>query len=225
VVAKITVVEGDCSIDDLGIHVDDWNELCKHVTIIYHFAATTRFDAELKPATELNLCGTREMIKLARECKQLTLFCYISTAYCHLSEQYLEEKAYDPPYDPYMFMEEVSKMTVSEAEVFMKDFPREVYPNTYVLTKALSETLVLDALENHKLPVMILRPSVVTSTIETPVKGWCPNYNGLGGLLIAIGKGVIRTAHCNKKYYFDFLPVDIATGGLMIATWNYLALK
>jgi fatty acyl-CoA reductase len=225
VIEKITAVEGDCSLVNLGIEMSNWSSLCESVTLIYHFAATTRFDEKLKPATNLNLCGTHEMIKLARECKKLSLFCHISTAYCHLAETYLLEQPYAPPHDPHAFMDQVSQMTEGEAEIFKKKCLNATIPNTYVLTKSLAEALVVEALEKYELPVLILRPSIVTPTLNTPIEGWCPDFNGLGGLLIAVGKGVMRTMYCNEKFYGDFLPVDIATGGVMITTWNYLSLR
>ncbi|KAG5683183.1 hypothetical protein PVAND_012479 [Polypedilum vanderplanki] len=222
---KIKIIEGDCSVINLGIEDKNWSILCENVTLIYHFAATTRFDEKLKSATNLNLRGTHEMIKLARECKKLLLFCHISTAYCHLSEKFLLEKPYAPPYEPHEFMEHINQLTENEAEIYKKKCLSQTIPNTYVLTKALAESLVVEALEKYQLPVLILRPSIVTPTLSNPIQGWCPDFNGLGGLLIAVGKGVMRTMYCNVKYHGDFLPVDVATGGIMITTWSYLSLN
>lgn len=211
--------------ENLGIEVESWNVLCENVTLIYNFAATTRFDEKLKSASNLNLRGTHELIKLALECKNLSLFCHISTAYCHLDEKFLLERPYSPPIDPHEFMNNINQLSESEAEIYKKKFISETIPNTYVLTKSLAEALVVEALELYKLPVLILRPSIVTPTLVTPVAGWVNDFNGLGGLLIAIGKGVLRTMQCNEKFHGDFIPVDVATGAAMIASWNYLTLK
>lgn len=58
-----------------------------------------------------------------------------------------------------------------------------------------------------------------------PVPGWTDNINGPVGILIAAGKGVLRTMYCKADNYGDFLPVDIAANALCVATWNYLVNK
>ena len=56
--------------------------LCySQVDVIFHGAATVRFDEPLKTAVEINVRGTREMFKLARGCTKLKAFVHVSTAY------------------------------------------------------------------------------------------------------------------------------------------------
>lgn len=91
-IAKIVVINGDCALLDLGMSEKDRKLVSENCTLMYHFAATIRFDEKLKKAVELNTRGTREMIKLAKEFKKLDMFGYMSTAYCHLHESFLLEK-------------------------------------------------------------------------------------------------------------------------------------
>ncbi|GAB2248805.1 hypothetical protein Droror1_Dr00012164 [Drosera rotundifolia] len=44
------------------------------------------------------------------------------------------------------------------------------WPNVYVFTKSMGEMLIGRLKEN--LPVVILRPTVITSTYKEPVPGW-----------------------------------------------------
>jgi len=44
------------------------------------------------------------------------------------------------------------------------------WPNTYVFTKAVGEMLVEKLKEN--LSVVIIRPTIVTSTLKEPFPGW-----------------------------------------------------
>lgn len=89
---KIIIITGDCALVGLGISESDRKLVTENCTLFYHFAATIRFDEKLKKAVELNARGTREVIKLASECKKLDMFGYMSTAYCHLHESFLLEK-------------------------------------------------------------------------------------------------------------------------------------
>jgi len=65
-----------------------------------------------------------------------------------------------------------------------------------------------------------LRPSIVIPIWKEPIPGWTDNINGPTGLLIGAGKGVIRTMYCNSSGYGDFLPVDIAVNGILVASWR-----
>lgn len=51
------------------------------------FSNLHRFDELLKKAVLLNTRGTKLMLDLAKEMKNLVLFAHISTAYCHLGEK------------------------------------------------------------------------------------------------------------------------------------------
>lgn len=44
------------------------------------------------------------------------------------------------------------------------------WPNTYAFTKAMGET-VLEHLK-ESLPIVIIRPTVITGTIKEPFPGW-----------------------------------------------------
>lgn len=70
-ISKIRVIPGDCSLEGCGISAEDRKDIIENCTLIYHCAATIRFDELLKRAVELNTRGTREMIQLGLECKQL----------------------------------------------------------------------------------------------------------------------------------------------------------
>jgi alcohol-forming fatty acyl-CoA reductase len=70
-ISKVKIIQGDCSLLGLGISDEDRKSIIDNVTLIYHCAATIRFDEKLKRAVELNTRGTQEMIKLGLECKKL----------------------------------------------------------------------------------------------------------------------------------------------------------
>lgn len=65
---------GDCTLPDLGISVADRKLLAENVSIIYHCAATIRFDEELKTAVLLNTRGTKLMLELAENCPKLEVW-------------------------------------------------------------------------------------------------------------------------------------------------------
>lgn len=95
ILSKLDVVSGDCEQLNLGMSEEDRQKVSDNVTLFYHFAATIRFDEKMKKAVEMNVRGTREVIKLALECKNLEMFGHMSTSYCHLHVPYLLEKVWE----------------------------------------------------------------------------------------------------------------------------------
>jgi len=64
---QITIISGDCSLPGLGINADERETILENVNIVLHSAATVRFDEKLKMAIAINVHGTKEIIKLAKE--------------------------------------------------------------------------------------------------------------------------------------------------------------
>lgn len=78
---------------NLGISESDLNKL-KTCTVIFHSAASVRFDDPLKSAILLNTRGTREVCKLALTMPHLKAFIHVSTAYIQPKNLYVQEKIY-----------------------------------------------------------------------------------------------------------------------------------
>lgn len=85
---KVIPVLGDLSEIRLGLSNDDYNMLVKNVSIVFHVAATVRFDEPIKDSIIKNVRGTREVAHLARQMKNLMvskLFGYkLSCIFCRL---------------------------------------------------------------------------------------------------------------------------------------------
>jgi fatty acyl-CoA reductase len=68
---KIIPVLGDCKELGLGLSKSDRQMIEEEVSVVFHCAATVRFDDPLKDAVNMNLRGTREVMLLARNMKEL----------------------------------------------------------------------------------------------------------------------------------------------------------
>lgn len=71
IVDKVEAVTGDVSLPDLGMSTKDREKIISEAEIIFHCAATIRFDEVLKKAVLLNVRGTKLMLELAKQCKKL----------------------------------------------------------------------------------------------------------------------------------------------------------
>lgn len=69
------------------------------MSVIFHAAATVRFDERIKTAVHINVRGTKDMLILAKECKKLQSFVHVSTAYAFCVSKEIKETFYETPYD------------------------------------------------------------------------------------------------------------------------------
>jgi len=90
---KIQSIEGDVMELNLGIGADDREKL-KSCTVIFHAAASVRFDDPLRDAILMNTRGTREVCNLARSMPNLRALVHVSTAYIQPKNFYVQEKIY-----------------------------------------------------------------------------------------------------------------------------------
>lgn len=68
---KLVAVEGDVTLPGFGISSDDMQLLIDNVSIVFHSAATVRFDEDLKKAIEMNVEGPRRMLHICKQMKKL----------------------------------------------------------------------------------------------------------------------------------------------------------
>lgn len=68
---KIVTVSGDCSSAGLGLSLIDRQTLTSNINIVFHAAATIKFDEVLKLAVDINVHGTKDVIELGKEMKNL----------------------------------------------------------------------------------------------------------------------------------------------------------
>ena len=88
---KIVPIYGDCTKLKLGISEADYERM-KNVSVIYHVAASVRFDDNLKDAIMMNARSTSEVMNFALTLKSLKALVHVSTAYSNPFVYDVEEK-------------------------------------------------------------------------------------------------------------------------------------
>lgn len=91
---KLIPIAGDCALPGLGMKTEERELIISKVNIVFHVAATVKFDEKLKLALEINVCGTRETLALCREMKNLQSMVHVSTAYANCTRRDIDEKFY-----------------------------------------------------------------------------------------------------------------------------------
>lgn len=91
---KIFPVKGDVGLPELGLQPKDRDMLIQRVNIVFHSAATVRFNEPLKVAVNLNTLGTDRILDLCRHMINLISVIHVSTAYSNADRQEIEESIY-----------------------------------------------------------------------------------------------------------------------------------
>jgi alcohol-forming fatty acyl-CoA reductase len=164
---KLFPVAGDIAKLKLGMSEEDIDRT-KNASIIFHSAASVRFDDSLKYAVLMNTRGTREVMEFATNLQHLKVVVHVSTTYSNVYIHTLEEKIYPAAADWRKTIEICEKMDENQLEHFTQHYIGFM-PNTYVFSKNLAEHVSEDYKE--KLPVVLFRPSVVIGAFKEPLPG------------------------------------------------------
>jgi fatty acyl-CoA reductase len=66
-------VPADVMAEGLGISPEDEEELVEHVSVVFHAAATVKFDEALKVSVNMNVQGTQRIVALCKKMKNLAV--------------------------------------------------------------------------------------------------------------------------------------------------------
>ncbi|XP_030939257.1 fatty acyl-CoA reductase 3-like [Quercus lobata] len=89
------------------------------------------------------------------------------------------------------------------------------WPNTYVFTKAMGEMLIGHLKENES--VVILRPTIVTSTFKEPFPGWVEGIRTIDSLAVGYGKGKLTVFLGDLQAALDLIPADFVVNSIIVA--------
>ena len=87
------------------------------------------------------------------------------------------------------------------------------WPNTYTLTKSLAESLIVK--HGAGLPVAVVRPAIVETSVAKPFLGWNEGINTSASLSYLLGT-YFRQLPSNEKKRLDIIPVDAVCDGMTL---------
>lgn len=212
---KLIPVAGDVSEENLGLSPQDRTTLINTVEVVFHSAATLDFEADLRTTTNINLLGTRRIVQLCRDIKELKALVHVSSAYVNSVLHDVDEIVYPAPAD----VNSVLKLVESLDDEALNSKTPEIlkkHPNPYTFTKHLAEHEIV----NGGVPATIVRPSMITGAWKEPIPGWTISKNGPQGFILGASKGVVRRLPVAKNLIYDYIPVDTVVNSLIVAGYN-----
>ncbi|XP_022122437.2 putative fatty acyl-CoA reductase CG8306 [Pieris rapae] len=214
---KLIPVSGDVGVEDLGLSPEDRQLLVDNVNVVIHSAATLDFEDGLKPTVKINVLGTKRILELCKQIKDLKVLVHVSSAYVNSFLKEAEEKIYETPGDVDSVINLVNRLSDEALEDMEKTILRG-HPNTYTFTKHLAEHEVKNC--SNLFPCTIVRPSMIVASWKEPVIGWTCSKVGPQGFLMGAAKGVVRRLPLSTENIADYIPVDVVINQLLVAGWH-----
>lgn len=236
---RVVSVSGDVSHKNLGIEDYDLREkMYKEIDVIVNSAATTNFFDRYDDALATNTLGALHALNFAKKCLKIKAFLHISTAYvCGEGEGLVKENALPGSEGlnkvSYLNIEAEKRLadqrvkeleekmaTLKAIRMEMKNLGLERaklhgWPNTYVFTKAMGEMILEQNKEN--LELIILRPTIISSTFKQPFPGWIEGPRTLDTLIVSYGKGNLKFFPCDPETVLDLIPGDMVVNFILVA--------
>ncbi|KAG6534979.1 hypothetical protein ZIOFF_008893 [Zingiber officinale] len=90
------------------------------------------------------------------------------------------------------------------------------WPNTYVFTKAMGEMVLGHSRGN--LPLVIVRPSIITSILRDPLPGWIEGIRTTDIFMMAYADRKLQSFPGDPQMTVDLIPGDMVVNAMMATT-------
>ncbi len=246
---KVQIVEGELTEPLFGLDSNEFALLGGGLDLIINSAASVNFRENLDQALKINTLSLNNIISLAkynaRE-EAVTSVVQVSTCYVNgLNQGEMLEKVAPPcsglipEIDQDTFeIEPLIQQFQSKIDAIKSRFPDASkqeqkliqlgiqqsrhygWNDTYTLTKWLGEQLLIQGLDKKNLT--ILRPSIIESTVFSPVQGWVEGVKVADAMIYAYAKGRVSIFPGDVKGILDVIPVDLVANAAILASAQLL---
>ena len=87
------------------------------------------------------------------------------------------------------------------------------WPDAYAFTKALGEQAVTEV--KGKVPVSIVRPSIIESALAEPFPGWIRGFRMAEPVILSYARGLLKEFPGVPEGTVDVIPVDIVVAAII----------
>ncbi|CAG9854302.1 unnamed protein product [Phyllotreta striolata] len=213
---KVVLIEGDLGKPDLGLSQADRKLIQNEIEVVFHCAAATKLNESLLNATNVNVRGTKLLVELAKEMNALKAFVFVTSVYSNFPLYEIHEKYYDAK----VTAEKLLKLTDGmRSEADASKLAEELltdWPNAYTFTLNVAEDYLKK--EGDKLPLCIIRPSLLLPSVEEPVTGFTDSMAGLSADTAHYALGVTRVNYYQSGT-IDAVPVDYVVNLIIASGW------
>ncbi|VAH55504.1 unnamed protein product [Triticum turgidum subsp. durum] len=235
---KICPLVGNIMKENFGLDNSQLKEFSKDIDIIINGAATTNFFERYDVAFNTNVLGAKHVCAFAKKCPKLKMLLHVSTAYVAGEKEGLISE------EPFLMGEtlrvgtyldiesELNLINKTKRELIANRSTDKVvrkamkelglkrarhfgWANTYVFTKAMGEMLLEHLHEGC--PMVIIRPSIITSTLKDPFPGWMEGIRTIDIVIAGYAKQTMSFFLADLDLIMDVIPGDMVVSAMMVA--------
>ncbi len=187
---KINLINGDITVENLGLDDYMYNFLVDNLTHLVHTAADIRLNASLEDLRRINVYGTENLIKLAADAHKnhgISRFSHLSTAYVAGGRT-----------------GNISEDSLNDDSDFLSNYERSKYEG---------ELLVKES----GLPISIFRPGMVVGDSKT---GYLKTFNTIYVLIRLFLNKQLRIIPVSGNVKINLVPVDYIADAVVELTFN-----
>ncbi|XP_063930312.1 fatty acyl-CoA reductase wat-like [Zophobas morio] len=170
-----------------------------------------------KTPTQRFIRATRDLLELAKKMTNLKVFVFVSTAYSNCVHADIKEQFYEPPMKAKQLLQLVDALDDDTLKAITPQLLK-TWPNTYVFGKSIAEDLINTI--GKDLPITVVRPAIIISSISEPRIGWHDNFYGIIGVCMGTSLGIIRVINLKKNGIAPLVPVDYVSNCVLAAAWQ-----
>jgi alcohol-forming fatty acyl-CoA reductase len=242
---RVHCVSGDITRSGFGLTPAAFIALAGRIDVIINAAASVDFREPLDEALAINTRSLHQLTALARASGAPLI--QVSTCYVH---GYLQgdihetvaspagtaiprhrDGAYDVDvlckrlergierihatcHDPQRRRERLTEFGIREAN-------RLGWNDTYTFTKWMGEQVAMRGMAGRALT--IVRPSIIESTLQSPVPGWIEGVKVADAVILAYARGKTSFFPALPRQVIDIIPADLVANSILMATAEALA--
>ncbi|XP_047973356.1 fatty acyl-CoA reductase 3-like isoform X1 [Salvia hispanica] len=234
---KVCVLSGDITCDWLGLKTSILEELFEKLDFVINLAATTDFDERYDIALRVNTIGAANVLSFSKKCRKLRMLLHVSTAYvCRENEGLILEtpineiEGVDIEEENQIIQQNLQQLQAHAAShnhitSVMRDLglqraKKYGWPNTYTFTKAMGEMVLGRFKEN--IPLVIIRPTMVTSTLKHPFPGWTEGVRTIDSFIVGFGTGRLTCYPGDPQSILDMIPADMVVNAMIASMSSHV---
>lgn len=236
---KIRCVTGEVTESCLGLTPRGFSELASELDAVINCAASVDFREELDKALAINALCLRNLTELVHEAGDIPLV-QVSTCYVNgfnrgqMHEELVRPSSGRIPRDTdgtYKVDELLltlqdriadvksrfsgNELSEKLVELGIAEANRLGWNDTYTLTKWIGEQLLVREMRGGSLT--ILRPSIIESTLDEPVRGWIEGIKVADAIIMAYARGKVVFFPGRREGVLDVIPADLVGNSVILS--------
>lgn len=167
---------------------------------------------------KMNVKASLSVLNLCTETVNLKLFVYVSTAFSGSCSKRIEEVTSRPQADPLELLALMKEQDVDTFDGVTFEKVKGNHPNSYTLTKQLSEAMVNDFSRANGIRTVIAKPGIIMPPIREPCAYYVENLSqGTQAVGASLGAAVTTVVPGKVTNAFAGIPVDTCANTLLVS--------